>query len=754
MKRYLLTCFSLLSIFAYSQSGNIRGFIYDEKTGEPVIFCNVYLAGTNYGSTSDIDGFYTIANVPPGEYLLICKYIGYDSTGYNITLKSNQILDKKIILKQSDIRLKEVVISAKKIARKKEVQVSNINITTKQLKHIPAVGGEPDVAQYLQILPGVVFTGGQGGQLYVRGGSPIQNKVLLDGMTIYSPFHSIGLFSVFETDIIKNIDVYTGGFNAEYGGRISSIVDISYRDGNKKSFSGKISASPFMSKVILEGPIKKQKDQGGSISYIINAKNSYLDRTSKALYNYIDTTGLPYSFQDYYGKLSFNGENGGKLSLFGFSHNDLVNFQGTSTFKWNSYGFGSKFVLVPAGTSILINGNFAFSNYDASFLEANEQQPRTSGINNFNLGLDFTYFINEGEIKYGFEVLGLSTKLSFFNAQGLIIGQDQNTTTLAGFVKVKKIVKKWVLEPSLRFQYYASLGTFSPEPRIGAKLNISDKTRLKLAGGVYSQNLISTKSDRDIVNLFRGYLSGPEQTLKNINGNDVNNNIQKALHAIVGIEYDITDHFDVNVETYIKDFTRLINLNRNKLLDTDPDFAIETGMAYGFDFLLKYEFKRIFLWTTYTLSWVNRNNGDQIYHPPFDRRHNINVVASYGFGKKSHWEASLKFNLGSGFPFTLTTGNYEKLSFANGISTNILTQNGQLGTICDSKINAGRLPFYHRLDAAIKRIFYFKKHQELEANISLTNVYNRKNIFYVDRTTKKSVYQLPFLPSAGVSFKF
>ena len=742
-----------LSITAFAQNGTIRGFVYDETTGEPIIFCNVYLEGTTNGSTTDIDGFYTIPNVIPGDYTLVCKYIGYDSLGLAISIKKNQLLNQKITLKQADIKLKEVFISAEKIARKKEVKVSSINITPQQLKHIPAIGGEPDIAQYLQILPGVVFTGDQGGQLYIRGGSPIQNKVILDGMTIYSPFHSIGLFSVFETDIIKNIDVYTGGFNAEYGGRISSIVDITTRSGNRKSFGGKISGSPFMAKGVFEGPIKKYNENGGSSSFVLSYKNSYLDRTSKSLYSYVDTAGLPYSFQDYYGKISFNGNNGSKLNLFGFSHNDLVDFAGTSTFKWNSFGFGTNFVLVPGGSAVLINGNFAFSDYKSSYLEAN-QQPRTSGINSFNLGLDFTYFIKEGEVKYGFEVLGFKTTFAFFNAQGIIIGQDQNTTELAGFLKIKKVLKKWVIEPSFRVQYYASLATMSPEPRIGAKYNVSDKTRLKLAGGVYSQNLISTKSDRDIVNLFNGYLSGPSQTLQNINGNDAKNNIQKALHAIVGVEYDITNHFEVNVETYVKDFTRLISLNRNKLFDTDPDFAIETGLAYGLDFLFKYEYKKLFIWTTYSLSWVNRNDGNQIYHPPFDRRHNINFVTSYGFGKKSHWEASVKWNLGSGFPFTLTTGNYEKLPFANGIGTNVLTQNGQLGTIYDDNINAGRLPFYHRLDASIKRIFYFGKNMELEANINLTNIYDRDNIFYVDRITKESVYQLPFLPSAGLSFKF
>ena len=143
--------------------------------------------------------------------------------------------------------------------QKKQVNTGVIKLTTKSINRLPSIGGEPDIAQFLQVLPGVIFTGDQGGQLYIRGGAPIHNKVLLDGMTIYSPFHSIGFFSVFDTDIIKKADVYTGGFGAQYGGRISSIMDIKTRDGNKKRVTGKLSANSFSGKILVEGPILKSE---------------------------------------------------------------------------------------------------------------------------------------------------------------------------------------------------------------------------------------------------------------------------------------------------------------------------------------------------------------------------------------------------------------------------------------------------------------------------------------------------------------
>ena len=185
---------------------------------EPIMFCNVFLKGTTIGSATDINGMYNISKVQSGEYTLVATYIGHDTTEIEISLNKGQILSKNLEINKSSVKLNEVKISAEREAMRTEVKAAAIKISKQDLEMMPTIGGEPDLAQYMQVIPGVVFTGDQGGQLYIRGGSPIQNKVLLDGMIIYSPFHSIGLFSVFDTDIIRNTDVYTGGFSAEYGG--------------------------------------------------------------------------------------------------------------------------------------------------------------------------------------------------------------------------------------------------------------------------------------------------------------------------------------------------------------------------------------------------------------------------------------------------------------------------------------------------------------------------------------------------------
>lgn len=760
----------LAAKISFAQTGTVRGFVYLKDSGEPMLFTNVILKGTTIGNSTDVNGYFSINKIPPGNYtLMIASTLGYDTLMEPITIKAGEILNKKLYLVKSDVKLKTVEISAEQEAKQTETQVSVNKIDPIVIKKLPAVGGEPDLAQYLQVLPGVIFTGDQGGQLYIRGGSPVQNKVLLDGMIVYNPFHSIGLFSVFDADIIRNADVYSGGFGAEYGGRISSVMDITTRDGNKKRVAGKLAASPFGAKVLVEGPLKKLKETSNStISFILSAKTSYLPTTSKLLYSYIDENGLPFSFNDYYGKVSFNSNNGSKLNLFGFNFNDRVSYKALQDMKWDAYGGGGNFLIVPNNSPILVNGNFAYSQYKVS-LKPEAEEPKSSGIKGFNMGIGFTYFMNRNELNYGLEVLGFTTDFDFYNSVGRHLSQNENTTEIGGYVKYKYVSrhKKLLIEPSFRIQYYASLSNASPEPRIGLKWNITPKIRLKAAGGVYSQNLIAANTDRDVVNLFYGFLSGPdnlpeEMTNKDGSVREIKHKLQKANHYILGMEFDLARHLDLNIEGYRKDFTQLTNLNRNKLFDEEQtdkperyrrDYIIETGRAQGVDVVLKYDYKRIYVWVVYSLGYVTRWDGIEEYRPHYDRRHNANIVASYTFGKDRNWEFDARWNIGSGFPFKPTGGFYEDLNFTDGITTNYTTTNGDLNLFYDEG-QVHELPWYHRLDINIKRTFQLFENTKIEASVGATNVYSRNNVFYVDRIQHKIVYQLPIIPTVSLSMTF
>ena len=676
---FFTTLFMLLTAYAaVAQDNSIKGFVYEESTGEPMMFTNVYLKGTTFGGSTNENGYFNINRIPDGRYTLLITSVGYDTISEVFHLSKGQSVSRKYYLKETSQKLETVTITADKIEARTETKTSVITVIPKTITKIPSVGGQADFAQYLQVVPGVIFTGDQGGHLYIRGGSPIQNKVLLDGMVIYNPFHSIGLFSVFDTDIIRNADVYTGGFGAEYSGRISSIMDISTRDGNKKRISGKIGGNTFGAKVMLEGPLKKAKTPDeATVSFILSAKNSYLEQSSKIFYPYASEKGLPFNFQDLYGKISLNAPNGSKVNFFGFSFNDQVNnYMSLSDFGWNSYGAGTNFLVIPGKSPVMIEGNIAYSSYTSRMKEA-DAPDRYSNINGFNMGFDFSQFMGKNTFKYGIEMLGYTTDYQTYSVYGHSkIGDKVNSTEIGVYAKYKAVLGKFLLEPSFRLQFYASLSDLSPEPRMAVKYNANDWLRLKAAAGMYSQNFVAATSDRDVVNLFYGFLSGIDNLPATYDGKPINSYLQKANHFILGAEFDVARNATVNLEGYWKDFVQLTNINRNKIYADTPseipdllkkDFTKETGDAYGFDVSLKYEDQHWYLWTVYALGFVTREYEKAVeggveltqYAPHFDRRHNINVILTYTAGSKRQWELSGRWNFGSGFPFTQVQGFYE-----------------------------------------------------------------------------------------------
>ena len=705
MHKVVLLIFSLVSTFQiFAQVGSIRGFVYEESSGEPAMFSNVVLDGTKIGTVTDANGFFNLSQVPVGTYTINVSYIGFDAISSSVEVIPNKINNEKFYLKESSIQLNTIQLSAERQEAKTSVNTSVVKLTSKSLNKLPSIGGEPDIAQFLQVIPGVVFTGDQGGQLYIRGGAPIHNAVLLDGMILYNAFHSIGLFSVFDTDVIKTADVYTGGFSAEYGGRISSVVDIKTRDGNKKRLTGKVAASTFGGKLLLEGPLFKQKENGAGSSFILSAKTSYIDQTSQSIYSYIGDEGLPYSFLDIYGKVSFSGSNGSKINLFGFNYGDDVAYTSLTNFNWKSTGFGSNFVLIPSGSTMLVEGNFAYSNYNTE--QSNPStRPKKSSIGGFNMGLDFTSFLSgDNQMKYGLEVLGFSNSLSFYNPSNIELAHNDNTTEFAVFAKYKHVGTRLLFEPSIRYHSYTSLGESSLEPRFGLKYNITERLRLKSSAGLFSQNLVAVTTGREVVNLFQGFISSTTNLPANLNGEERTSYLQKAKHLIVGLELDLNEKWTVNIEGYVKDFGQLINLNRNKIYEDDTqndeiadelkkDFVVESGLAKGIDFLIKYNDQTTSLWMVYSLGKVTKTDAFETYAPHFDRRHNLNIVASRIFGEDKSWTFDMRWNYGSGFPFTETQGYYENINFEDGINTDITESNGDIG-IHYADYNRGQMHTY------------------------------------------------------------
>jgi hypothetical protein len=283
----------------------------------------------------------------------------------------------------------------------------------------------------------------------------------------------------------------------------------------------------------------------------------------------------------------------------------------------------------------------------------------------------------------------------------------------------------------------------------------SDRFRFKFSGGLFSQNLISTVSEKDVVNLFVGFLSGPEEKFfKPGTNEEVTSKLQKSIHAIGGFEFDVSKKLELNVEAYYKNYTQLVDINRAKLKATDNDYTAETGVASGLDISAKYNTKNFSLWATFSRAFVNRYDGVQTYPTNFDRRNNMNLVGTWTWGRKKEWEFATRWNYGSGFPFTQTKGFYSKYGYEQGVGTDIPRGNAEIGVIYSNTRNGGRLPDYHRLDMSLKRTFSFSKNVGLDVVASATNAYDRDNIFYFNRITYSRVNQLPILPSLAATFKF
>jgi len=771
MKKLFILVTILLSFFVVNaQHAMLKGFTYDDSNGEVLPYCTIQLMGTSYGALSDAQGAFVINKIPQGKYAVKVSFLGYSDVIDSLEVGKDGIITKRYSLAPSSTTLDAVQIQGEGQRREQETRTSVISVTPKDMSKMPAIGGQPDFAQYLQVLPGVISTGDQGGQLYVRGGTPVQNMLLLDGVLIYNPFHSIGIFSVFDMDIMSSADVYTGGFGAEFGGRVSSVMDIKTRDGNKKRISGKVDVSNIQSQILLEGPLVKLKDdRKTALSFILSGKGSYLEPASKFFYKYAGERGLPYSFWDLYGKLTLSTLNGTRWNVFGFKFNDIVNYTDVVKYKWDNWGIGSNFLIVPGDVPITLTGALSYSKYNSglyeknvnSLTEPNKYIPTaTTSLRGFVFNLAINYYLGKHVLNVGIESSGFNTNyIPYINGIAQVDEDDygDGTTDISFFAKFKyNLRNKLLIEPSFRLQCYFSLGEVSPEPRLALKYNILRNLRLKLAGGLYSQNLVAITSDQDVVSLFNGFLSSPLDNelldYNMISGKEVKGRLQKSQHIIAGLEYDPISQISINLEGYYKNFSQLISVNRYKMIDSDKDFIWEKGRAYGGDVTVKYDNKGFYVWLVYSLGWVKRTDGLVSYNPHFDRRHNVNLLLSYAFGKRRSWQIDARWNFGTGFPFTQTQAYYPHY-VPSHISDDYVSANEEVYFML-ADLNQARLPSYHRLDLGAKKKFFLGERNSLELSLSFSNVYNYKNIFYVNRISNEVIYQLPFLYYFGMTWRF
>lgn len=782
LRRYsLILLFFFFTTSAWAQRITISGYIKDASNGETLPGAAFTIKELNKGVASNEYGFYSIS-VPAGKYTTLVTYLGYKAQLDTLTLSKN--VRKNYNLLSNSIVSKEIVVNADAKKNVEGTQMGTQQLTMEQIKTLPVILGEVDLLKTLQLLPGVQSAGEGNSGFYVRGGGPDQNLILLDGATVYNSGHLFGFFSVFNSDAISNVTLIKGGMPAEYGGRLSSVVDVKMKEGNNQKFAVTGGVGLIASRLTIEGPLKKNKS-----SFIVSGRRTYIDFLTLPLRRNSSnraTANSGYYFYDLNAKLNYTFSDKDRLYLSGYFGRDKFTFGGeqfTLDFPWGN-ATGSLRWNHLFSDKLFLNTTAIFSDYTFE-LSAGQNAfalKLFSGIRDYTLKMDFDYYPTpRHSVKYGAyysfhtftpsTVTGRSDTVSF-NTSG-INKQYGNEAAIyiADDVELSKRIK---VNVGLRYSLFQQIGPYNRyiqrldgsfdtikytsgqniafynglEPRIALRYTLDEFSSLKASYTRTNQylHLASTSGSTLPADLW----IPSSQLVKP----------QLATQYAIGYFRNFRkDAFESSVEVYYKDLSNQIEFKEGRSPGFSPnvenDFTFGTGKSYGAEFFIKKKAGKFNGWIGYTLSYAKRyfpdiNNGT-FYYAKYDRRHDGSIVLSYQLSKK--WTFGTVFVYGSGSAFSAPSS----YAFINGTPGLYYT---------DDYRNKFRLLPYHRLDLSATLIAKKTEKFESSFNFSIYNVYNRHNqyIIFLEQagsvnsgniqTKVKQITVFPIIPSVTWNFKF
>lgn len=728
MKKFLkiiFVVFFLSRIIFASEINSIKGVVKDKQTGETIPFATIIVENTKLGSYANTNGFFFIKGLNTGKFRISATAVGYKKMTIEVELKNNETASITFELEPIPIELQGVTKVSERMKEVYKNEISVQAISQQELKIIPATG-EKDIFKLIQILPGVSSTGDVTSQFYVRGGSGDQNLILYDNMMIYSPFHAFGLFSIFNTDIIKLSEMMTGGFSPEYGGRLSSVMNIISKDGNSNRYSGKINVGNSSTQGLVEGPFL-----GGS--FVLSGRKSYFNNVFKKFLG----KNLPLDFYDMNGKLTFPITNEGKFAFTALISRDNIN-QSTITspnYLWQNAAIGTNVQV--SIEDYLVNVALSFSLSKASVDYKGYQGKKNSENKISNIFFDAkaeSYIFDKDILSYGFSFILPKTEYSFQNSSGLLVNNTLNQQESGFFVKYRfGRIEGLNIDLGFRsnFEYITENVAYAFEPRVKVTFQPFSFATLKASYSRYHQTMVTTANEDDIIPLFEIWLPVKKPYYP-----------ERCDEYVGALETDLTSNISLNIQGYFKRFTNLLVYNLKKRSNSDPDFSLGTGRSYGYEFFLKYQDEFLYTWFNYTLSWAKMKSNRIKYSPKYDRRHIINVLSSYKLPYDIHF--NLKWELASGTLFTPVIGFFDRVNLEDFSSLNYFEDIGSSYGVLGKK-NASRLPWYHRLDVGISKNLRIYDNLSLNLKVDLINLYDRKNIFYIDKDTGEKVYMLPFM---------
>lgn len=711
------------------QSGNLRGFVTDSTNGEALAFCNVFIKDLSIGASTNERGLFLIKSIPANqEYEVTISYVGYQTKILKALIKPNVVTQLDVQLIPLSIEMQSIEKIGEKIITEHRTDIGLERISVKELEVLPK-GVETDIFRSLQFIPGVSSTGDVTARYYVRGGGGDQNLILLNGIELYNPFHSLGLFSVIDPDMINSIEFYKGGFTSEYSGRLSSVMDVISKDGNKNNFSVKSAVSFLTAKGLVEGPVPNG-------SFMINGRTSYNNSILKKFFN---EQTVPIDFYDLSFKLNYSSpeifENA-KFSVFGFLSDDKVNYNDPlrEEFKWKNNIYGFEWLQV-YDVPLYSRLGLSLSSFDGEVIpNISSLKPRKNEVKDFTLRFDLNAVLStKDELEFGLKLKTLDAKFYQINALGAKTNLDQFAGNLSVYGKYRFLrFDDFAVDAGSRFNVtgLSRQGGGSFEPRISLSCRLFPFANLKAAWGIYIQEVATVSDEDEIIAVFEPWIIIPDYMKP-----------PEAIHYNIGVDFDLFRGAEFSVEGYYKLLHNLPIVNNQKFTSADRDLLSGSGESYGWEFRFDYGINPINVTASYTLSWAYKEVSDWTYYPRYDARHAINLILEYNFG--SGWITSAVWNFSSGYPFTELIGFYDKYFlnniFISGLGSGEFNPYSILGDR-----NLGRLPAYHRFDLSIVKKMELA-FLNLELGLSAINIYDRKNIFYFNRDTGEIVNMLPFL---------
>ncbi len=795
MKNILTILFLLLfaaTVPLAAQKYTINGYISDAESGEMLIGANAFDFQTSSGTVSNTYGFFSLT-LPKDSVYMTVSYIGYQPQTFAFDLTKDVEMNIKL---SSSVSLEVVEVTASKNGEpiEEQTQMSTVSIPVAQIKKLPAFLGETDILKALQLLPGVQSGGeGQSG-LYVRGGSPDQNLILLDGVPVYNASHLFGFFSVFNADAIKDVNLIKGGFPARYGGRLSSVLDIKMKEGNMKKFKGAGSIGLISSKLTLEGPIISDKT-----SFIVSARRTYIDVLARPIIqNAFSQDGgegnAGYFFYDLNAKVNHKFSDKDRLFLSFYSGRDKFYFDLTEKFDEDVYkqsiGFGWGNVTSAVrynhvwGNRLFSNVTMTYSKYDFNTSGDNEDTYVTngetitdgfklnydSGITDYAAKVDFDFVPNPNHfIRFGANYINHEFDPGTFNvgfqSEGIAIdttfGQSKvNANEFAFFVEDDfKIGSKLKINAGLHFsgfgvdqgKIYTSL-----QPRIGARYLLPGKSSIK-ASFATMQQYVQFLTNENLSLPTDLWLPTTDRVLP-----------QESWQVAAGYAKTFRGQYEISIEGYYKQMKNVISYAEGASFisfgDWQDNVSQGEGEAYGGEFLIRKKEGKLTGWIGYTLNWTWRQFDDinfgERYPYKYDRRHDLSVVGIYDFNDRVSLSASWVY--GSGNAYTLGEAVYSG-AFPQGAGENNFLNNFFTQYYQDR--NNQRTPAYHRFDIGVN----FTKQKKLWKrtwSFGAYNLYNRANPFflYLDsvpsdtgtgrKTVLKQIAIFPVIPYFNWSFEF